>query len=1236
MIRKLQLLVLFLLFVGASAFAQTSLSGKVTDVDSGEPIISATVKLMKGESMVQGTVTDFDGNYSFSNIDPTTYDVEISYIGYSPQKVEGVNVLAGKAINLDVELSEGVLLDKVIVIGYKNPLIEQDNTTQGAVITSEDIKKIPTRNVTALAAASAGVASADEGDAVSVRGSRTESTDYYIDGVRVQGSMIPESEIDQLQVITGGIEARYGDVTGGIISITTKGPSEKFSGGIEAETSKYLDAYNNNLVGINLSGPIIKKKNEDGEEEGTILGFRLSGRYQFNEDDDPSAVPVYRVKDDVLAQLEANPVIDVGGDPIQAADFLTNDDVNALDAQPFEDQTRYSFTAKLDARLSDAIDVTLSGSYIDDTDRFTPNENSRTLANWRLLNAHNNPYDINTTARGNFRFRHRLGGGATDDESTNAVIRHVSYTLQAGYEQRGRQLTDSRHDYNYFDYGYIGQLETEYLPAFNLVFDTTIQDFKPIHVDYRQILRAYNPGEENSVLANYNNYLGIPTDEGLNAQIGDYFITGLSDNTDILSRTDFVAFNGTVSKVFEDSWGFHTNVGSVYNLAREFSQEVYTFNASASFDIVPNSSDQGKHSVQLGLSYEQRTNRLYDVFPQELWTVARQKANEHIQGIPFDEDGNPTTEQIGTIRVEEYRTDVPIYQVAITESEDNLFYQNLRASLGLPLTAFVNTDGLTPDQLSLDMFSAKELNDQGLLDYYGTDYLGNPYDGTFDDFFTATDANGVRTFPVAPSRPIYTAAYIQDKFKYKDDVIFRFGVRVDRYDANTKVLKDKYSLYEIMGANEYHGAYGGDQPGNIGDDYKVYLSDDGSSVKAYRDGDQWYASSGQPVNNATELFSGGFVTPKYADARVEDDLNFIKSRDFDPSVSFKDYEVQVNVMPRLAFSFPISSDANFFAHYDILVQRPPSNAIATPRDYFYFVDESSSIKDNPDLKPERTVDYEVGFQQKLSNSSALKMSAYYKEMRDMIQFRTIFPVPLVSSYQTYDNVDFGTVKGFSFQYDLRRTGNISLLANYTLQFADGTGSDANSARSISDRGVLRTLSPLSFDERHRIVASLDYRYDSGAKYTGPQIAGVDVFAKAGINLQTIAVSGRPYTRNLTPTELDGEQIAGAISGARKPWNYTLNLRIDKDFTIAKNYNMNVYLRVSNLLDTRNTIAVYPVTGSADDSGFLASSRGLDKLSDIAGTKRQVESYLASYQWRILNPNFYSLPRRIFVGASLSF
>ncbi|MEL6718463.1 MAG: TonB-dependent receptor, partial [Bacteroidota bacterium] len=520
--------------------------------------------------------------------------------------------------------------------------------------------------------------------------------------------------------------------------------------------------------------------------------------------------------------------------------------------------------------------------------------------------------------------------------------------------------------------------------------------------------------------------------------------------------------------------------------------------------------------------------------------------------------------------------------------------------------------------------------DSIMANFFGYDYLGGEFNGTFDEFFSSTDVNGVRTFPVAPNRPIFWAGYIQDKFTFRD-IIFRIGLRVEQYDANTKVLKDNYSLYEIQGASDFHAQNPNlDRPGNIGDDYKVYTNDGGGAIQAYRDGDQWYFPNGSPANNPTDIFAGGLVFPAYVDDRVNEVANFIKSRDFDTNVSFEDYEPQINWMPRLAFSFPISDEANFFANYDILVQRPQSNTVATAYDYFYFTDRSG-LRNNPNLQPERTITYEVGFQQKLSATSALKLSAYYRELRDMIQRRTFFPVPIVNQYTTYDNLDFGTVKAFSVAYDLRRTGNVQLNANYTLQFADGTGSDADSQRGLTSRGNIRTLVPFNYDERHRIVGNIDYRYGSGAKYNGPRIGGKDILSKFGVNLQAIAVSGRPYTATLVPQELGGVGFKGELNGARRPWTFTLNLRVDKSFKISNKLNANAYVRVSNLLDRENVLGVYSATGSAYDDGYLVSSIGRNQLEGIESSTREAQSYIASYQWRLLNPNFFSLPRRIFAG-----
>jgi len=86
-------------------------------------------------------------------------------------------------------LKEGILVDAVQIVAYKVPLIEMDNTSHGSTVTAESIRSLPTKSISAIAASSAGVsATLDE---ISIRGSRSNNTVYYVDGVRVNG-LIPQ------------------------------------------------------------------------------------------------------------------------------------------------------------------------------------------------------------------------------------------------------------------------------------------------------------------------------------------------------------------------------------------------------------------------------------------------------------------------------------------------------------------------------------------------------------------------------------------------------------------------------------------------------------------------------------------------------------------------------------------------------------------------------------------------------------------------------------------------------------------------------------------------------------------------------------------------------------------------------------------------------------------------------------------------------------------------------------
>ena len=272
MVRKLLLILFIALVATLELSAQATLRGTVTDEAKGETLIGTYVTVKSGGKATT-VVTDLDGNYNI-NLEPGKYQVEATYLGYAKSQINDVLVKAGQANVLDIKLSnDDKVLNTVVISIYKVPLIEQDKTTSGGVLTSEQIRTSPLRDINSLAANTAGLSAIDGGN-VTIKGSRSDATAYILDGIRVRGALPPSLEIEQLQVITGGIEAQYGDVTGGIISVTSKGPASKFSGALEAETSKYLDPYGQSLFNLNLSGPIIRNKNKTE----SILGFRISAQ----------------------------------------------------------------------------------------------------------------------------------------------------------------------------------------------------------------------------------------------------------------------------------------------------------------------------------------------------------------------------------------------------------------------------------------------------------------------------------------------------------------------------------------------------------------------------------------------------------------------------------------------------------------------------------------------------------------------------------------------------------------------------------------------------------------------------------------------------------------------------------------------------------------------------------------------------------------------------------------------
>ena len=267
--------IFFLIF--SYSFSQSgTLKGRIIDGSNGESIPMVNITLLQDGSIISGASSDMDGYYTIKPIPPGKYTVEASFIGYQKTIVNNVLISPNKITAGNYELlPESTELGTVNIIESSVPLIDPDKS--GAVKTKEQITALPTRNVQSVAATTAGIYQADEGSSINIRGSRSSSTDYYVDGIKITGNIndiLPQDAIDQMTVITGGLPAKFGDATGGIVSVTTRGISSLTKAGIEVISSNLTDPYNYNLISFNASGPILRKKDES---KTPIIGYLITG-----------------------------------------------------------------------------------------------------------------------------------------------------------------------------------------------------------------------------------------------------------------------------------------------------------------------------------------------------------------------------------------------------------------------------------------------------------------------------------------------------------------------------------------------------------------------------------------------------------------------------------------------------------------------------------------------------------------------------------------------------------------------------------------------------------------------------------------------------------------------------------------------------------------------------------------------------------------------------------------------
>ena len=1258
MLRKLNLLLVSVLMTAAYGFSQTGLGtikGTVTDGDSKQPIPFCKVILIQNGNIKGGANTDFDGKFQINSVSAGEYDVEVrnETEGYQPTALTGVIVSSDKITCLDdlkiTKAKDVQQIEEVVVVAYKVPLIDKDGGASGATVTREDIARLPTRSAAGVASTVGGVNSDEGSGSISVRGSRSDGTYFYIDGIKVRGSSnLPKSAIEEVSVITGGLPANYGDATGGIISVTTRGPSAKYFGSIEAVTSGFyingadpdgydgkvigLDKYGYNLIEGMLSGPLWMQRDSTGKKTKPRLGFLASVNFTDQLDSRPLAGGGYRIKKEARDYLLENPLrpTSTGFGTFYNASFLRMDDFEKVPWRMNARSSVLSAQTKIDVNTGPSMNLSFGGSM-----NYAYGNNysyGGSLLNFQNFGAYKS-LDWRVFGRLTQRF-------TNDREGSSSKLKSAFYSLMVDYSKSKDEAYDPKHKYNMFNYGHVGTFTTTRVPSYEFNSDQQLY----IHNGFRDVEVAFSPSEANAALAAittqyYNIYADNPD--------GHY------ENLFQIQQGNALRNGDSPSSVYQ-IW---SNIGSPYNYFGKTENDQFRVTGSGAVNI-------GDHSLSLGFEFEQRWDRGWtsgDSGPIGIWSIARQLANFHIRELDLNSGVISDSGSFKAITYDRlnsgyaHQSYTGQYGGQVNNDNQSFFDYNLRQYLynqgmineGGAGSEFIDIDQYDPSIFTFSMFSPDELMNGGnsFVSYWGYDHTGRKVNGATDinNYFNEFDENGNYKRFVGAFQPIYMAGYLMDKFAFRD-IVFNVGVRVDVFDANQPVLKDPYLFYNARTVAEARqmklddpSAYSWvDIPEAMGDDFIVYVNDvnNPNAINGFRNGTDWFNNQGTQVEDPKVIRGATGIAPWLLDP----------SQETPNATAFEDYKPQINVMPRIAFSFPISDEASFFAHYDVLTKRPTTGFRFNPYEY-QFINQRNSVINNANLKPETTVDYELGFQQVLTRTSSLKISAFYREQRNNVQLINVFEA-YPATYRTFGNRDFGTVKGMTVSYDLRRTGNIRMTAAYTLQFADGTGSDATSAAGLVNAGLpnLRTIFPYSFDQRHAFAITMDYRYGEDEDYNGPMIGDFALFENTGLNIITNIYSGSPYSSQTFITDEGiGSLTAGlngTLNGSRLPWSYRLDLQLDRTFTLEfgkeegkkKATFLNVYVRATNLFNQFNVLGVYRATGNWDDDGYLAAAANQTSIQN----QLDEQSFRDYYTMKIQNPFNISVPRTIRLGVKFDF
>lgn len=324
---------------------------------------------------------------------------------------------------------------------------------------------------------------------------------------------------------------------------------------------------------------------------------------------------------------------------------------------------------------------------------------------------------------------------------------------------------------------------------------------------------------------------------------------------------------------------------------------------------------------------------------------------------------------------------------------------------------------------------------------------------------------------------------------------------------------------------------------------------------------------------------------------------------------YKKSKAKWQVSPRFGIAYPISADGVIHFSYGHFLQIPTFQYLYNRASYK--TPESGSVGDpfgNPDLNPQKTIMYELGFRQQFMDDFIIDATGFYRDIRDWITAGPTTATYNGVAYSLYTNKDYSNVKGITLTFSKRFSDFYSFDFNYTYQVAEGSNSNPDDEfRAARDNKAPNIfLSPLNWDQRH----NLNFNF-----LIGSSDWNVSLLFKYG--------TGLPYTPSITQATSDRGLNSGfEPNSLYRPAQFDIDLYTNKSFEFFGT-NLTVFLKVFNLLDAHNIVNVFGDTGDPD---YTTTINGISEDPARPNTVAEYNRF----------PDHYATPRLVQTGIEIKF